>query len=221
MVSQYLGLKSQTKLVQFHKRKEVFMKLIGCAGQARNGKDVTADYLALKLGWNRGAFASNVKKIFCDTFMVDSNFIEKWKTSKEVPDGFQMVIRKALQFIGDGFRQIKDEVWVEMLLNSDFDSMIISDIRYVNELKAVRQRGGINILIYRPGFMNDDPNNSEAVMKRFANHFIENKVEGKVCSQGDYGLVDFFIVNDSSLEDLYAKIDALVIPHLKQEAILV
>lgn len=198
------------------------MKLIGCAGQARNGKDITADYLAKKLGWGRGAFASNVKRIFCEAFGVEPDFIEEWKTSSEMPEGFQMVVRKALQFIGDGFRQIKDGVWVDMLLRDNPDSLIISDIRYINELKAVRERGGINILIYRPGFMNDDPNDSEAVMKRFALHFIDGGREGRVRSQGDYGLVDFFLVNDGSLDDLYGKIDSLVVPHLEPKgAILV
>jgi hypothetical protein len=190
------------------------MKLIGCAGQARNGKDVTADHLARKLGWNRGAFASNVKRIFCDAFGVDYEFIEHWKTVPNAPEDFQMAVRNALQFIGDGFRQIKGEVWIDMLLRDEPDSLIISDIRYVNELRAVRKRGGVNVLIYRPGFMNDDPNDSEAVMRRFATHFLKMGREGSVSSSGDYGLVDFFIVNDGSVDDLFAKIDDLVVPHL-------
>jgi hypothetical protein len=190
------------------------MKLIGCAGQARNGKDVTADHLASRLGWKRGAFASNVKRIFCSTFGVDYEFIEKWKTVHDVPEGFQMAVRQGLQFIGDGFRQIKGDVWIDMLLRDRPESLIISDIRYVNELRAVNERGGRNILLYRPGFLNDDPNDSEAVMRRFVTHFLKTGREGIVRSEGDYGLVDFFIVNDGSVDDLLQKIDDLVIPHL-------
>lgn len=191
------------------------MKLLGCAGQLRNGKDVTADYLAHKLGWARGAFASNVKRIFCETFNVDSDFIEQWKTISEPPPGFSMPVRQALQFIGDGFRSIKDGIWIEKLLKCNTNSLIISDIRYKNELLKVKQLNGHNILIHRPGFLNDDPNPSEAVMKEFVLHFLDNKLEGKVESKSEaYSLIDFFLINDGTLDDLYSKIDNLVLPHI-------
>jgi hypothetical protein len=191
------------------------MRLLACAGQLRQGKDVTADYLAKRLGWGRGSFASNVKRIFCETFGADLDFIEKWKTVSEPPPGFKIPVRQALQFIGDGFRSIKDEIWIEMLLRDPEISLIISDVRYRNELSAVRARGGINILIYRPGFINDDPNDSEAQIRGFVEYFLQRGGEGKIdSSPGDFGLVDFFLVNDGSLDDLYSKIDRLILPHL-------
>jgi hypothetical protein len=190
------------------------MKLIGCAGQLRNGKDVTADYLAIKLGWGRGAFASNVKNIFCEAFGVDLEFIEKWKTIPQPPPGFNKPVRQALQFIGDGFRSIKDAVWIENLLKTSAESLIISDIRYKNELLKVKELGGKNILIYRPGFLNDDPNPSESVMKEFVINFLQNKKEGLVKSKGDFELIDFFLINDGTLDDFYIKIDKLVLPYI-------
>jgi hypothetical protein len=82
-------------------------------------------------------------------------------------------------------------------------------------LSAVRARGGINILIYRPGFINDDPNDSEAQIRGFVEYFLQRGGEGKIdSSPGDFGLVDFFLVNDGSLDDLYSKIDRLILPHL-------
>lgn len=190
------------------------MNLIGVAGQARAGKDTSADYLAEKMGWGRSSFASNVKRIFCETFSVQPEFIETWKTSKEAPEGFDLPIRKALQFIGDGFRQIKSSIWVDMLLRDTCSPTIISDIRYVNELRAIKNRGGKTILLYRPGFSNNDTNDSEAVMGRFVSHFLERGQEGLVTSTGDYGLVDFFIINGDSVSALHHKIDSLVVPHL-------
>ena len=192
------------------------MRLLACAGQLRQGKDVTADYLAKRLGWGRGSFASNVKRIFCETFGADLDFIEKWKTVPEPPPGFKIPVRQALQFIGDGFRSIKDGIWIEMLLRDPEISLIISDVRYRNELYAVRNRGGLNILIYRPGFINDDPNDSESQIRGFVEYFLRSGCEGKIDSApGDFGLVDFFLVNDGSLDDLYLKIDRLILPHLK------
>ena len=172
------------------------MRLLACAGQLRQGKDVTADYLAKRLGWGRGSFASNVKRIFCETFGADLDFIEKWKTVPEPPPGFKIPVRQALQFIGDGFRSIKDGIWIEMLLRDPEISLIISDVRYRNELYAVRNRGGLNILIYRPGFINDDPNDSESQIRGFVEYFLRSGCEGKIDSApGDFGLVDFFLVS--------------------------
>lgn len=194
------------------------MNLIGCAGQARNGKDETANYLAEKLGWHRGAFAFNVKRIFCDAFNVTPEFIEEWKTSSEIPEGFLVEVRKALQFIGDGFRQIKGSVWIDMLAREGHDSLIISDIRYTNELRSVKERKGLNILIYRPGYANNDANASESQIKRYVDFFLENGQEGlNKINHPEFGLVDFFIINDGSIEDLHSKIDKYVLPYIVKE----
>ena len=190
------------------------LKLVGCAGQQRVGKDMTSDHIARQLGWGRGAFATHVKRIFCDAFGVDMDFIEEWKVVPAPPPGFKTPVRQALQFIGDGFRGIKDSIWIDSLLEGNAEPMAISDIRYRNELLAVKRHGGVNILIHRPGYLNDDPNESEAQIRQFVEYFIKNGKEGRNEMEGDYGLVDFFIVNDGNLDRLYSKIDRLVLPHI-------
>ena len=192
--------------------------VIGVAGQLRQGKDVASDHLALALGLKRGAFATGVKQVFCEYFGVDMAFVERWKVVNEPPPGFLVNVRKALQFIGDGFRSIKDDVWIERLFSQHPDEVAISDVRYRNELAAVRERGGVNLLIYRPGFMNDDPNGSEAQIRPFVEHFLAASKEGRVHSHGDFGLVDFFVINDGGLDEFRAKIDDLVVPFLKRSA---
>jgi hypothetical protein len=190
--------------------------VIGVAGQLRQGKDVAADHLARALDLKRGAFATGVKQVFCEYFGVDMAFVERWKVVDEPPPGFLVSVRKSLQFIGDGFRSIKDDVWVERLFSQHPDDMAISDVRYRNELAAVRERGGFNLLVYRPGFMNDDPNGSEAQIRPFVEHFLAGGKEGRVAAHGDFGLVDFFVVNDGGIGDFHAKIDDLVVPFLKR-----
>jgi len=190
--------------------------IIGVAGQQRQGKDVASDHIAQVIGLNRGAFATGVKQVFCEYFGVDMEFVERWKVVDEPPPGFLVSVRKALQFIGDGFRSIKDDVWIERFFRDHPQNVVISDVRYRNELSSVRDRGGLNILIYRPGFMNNDPNGSEAQIRPFVEHFINAGVEGRVHSDGDFGLIDFFLVNDGVIGDLYSKIDDLVLPFLKR-----
>jgi len=190
--------------------------IVGVAGQLRQGKDVAADHIARELGLGRGAFAGSVKQAFCEYFGVDMEFVERWKVIHDPPPGFKINVRKALQFIGDGFRGIKEEVWIETFFRKSPKGVVISDVRYRNELAAVRQRGGFNMLMFRPGFLNDDPNGSESQIRRFVDRFLEDGKEGRVEAEGDFGLVDFFIVNDGTIDDLYAKIDEMVIPFLKR-----
>lgn len=187
------------------------MSVIGVAGQLRNGKDMTSDYLAEKLEFKRAAFASNVKKIFCDTFGVDLDFVEKWKTSAESPPGFNMNVRQALQFIGDGFRKIKSDIWIDLVFRNNPEKIVISDVRYVNELKKIKEKNGVNILIYRPGYLNQETNDSEAQIRPFVEYFLNEGKEGRVDAEDKFSLVDFFIINDGTLEDLYNKIDNLII----------
>lgn len=145
------------------------MKVIGLAAQAQMGKDTTADRIHSQLsdwGFVRSAFALKVKETFCDTFGVTMEFVEKWKVVNEPPPGFSMTVRKALQFIGDGFRQIQPNIWLDLAFRDRKDK-ILSDVRYVNEFVRVKEEGGLNILIGRPDRLNDDSNGSEAQIRPF------------------------------------------------------
>ena len=194
--------------------------IIGVSGQARFGKDEISNFLAKKLEYSRSAFASNVKKIFCDTFNVDMEFVEKWKVIPEPPPGFDMPIRQALQFIGDGFRKIKSDVWVDLVFNSNPEKIIISDVRYCNELVSIKNNKGINILIWRPNFENNDPNQSEAQIKKLVNWFADQKIEGRVSdlpkNSAPHGceFIDYFIINNGTINDFFNKVEKYIIPNL-------
>jgi hypothetical protein len=202
------------------------MKVIGIAGQLGNGKDVVADYLAARLnydcetdGWKRSAFANAVKETFESAFGVDRDFIESWKRNPEPPPGFTKNVRQSLQFIGDGFRQIRPNIWIEVALRDESKQLIISDSRYINEARAVKAKGGLMIVLYRPGFLNDDPNPSEAQIRPVVEWFAKNLKEGPVPKCMDepewLQLYDYFLVNDGTLEDLYTKIDKSLLPWIQ------
>ena len=207
-------------------------KIIGVAGQLANGKDVLSDYLCISLNkksgnWKRGAFATPLKQVFKDSFGVDDAFIEKWKRSTDIPPGMLMNVRKGLQFIGDGFRKIKSNIWIEMALREDRD-VILSDSRYWNEAKEIRQRDGLAIVIYRQGFLNDDPNESESQIKEVVLFCLENLGEGPIPNfqilKEKFGdkcpdsiqHYNYFIINDKEIEDLYKKIDSELVPYVEK-----
>lgn len=215
------------------------MKAIAVAAQLANGKDVFCDYLVERLNeslkqnnfplWERTAFANAVKQVFENSFGVDRTFIEDWKRNPDPPPNFLKNIRKSLQFIGDGFRQIKDEIWIEIALRDESKQLVISDSRYINEAKAVQSKGGIMFVLYRPGYLNDDPNPSEAQIRPIVEFCAKELQEGQIpkfsylkekygqACPDDLQYYDYYLINDGSLQDLYQKIDDQVVPFIKSK----
>ena len=203
-------------------------KIICFSGQQRNGKDESADHLVTKLsGWNRSSFAGDVKSTFCEMFNVDLAFIEKWKTNPEPPPGFIMNVRESLIFIGDGFRQIQPQIWVERCFKKSKYPVILSDGRYFSELRKVRELDGINVLIYRDGFLNDIKNASESELRPLIEFYIESGIDGPTAEYlynrtvplEEVRLVDYFIRNDSDLNSLYNKIDQNLVPFIQRKIV--
>ena len=198
------------------------MKAIVLSGQCGNGKDELANHLASILNqttaetWTRNAFAYGVKKIYCETFGVTIDFLEKWKRIDEAPPGMQMPVRKALQFIGDGFRQIKSNIWIELALRDEGKNKIISDGRYFNEAIATRKQGGYNILVWRPGHENNDPNPSESQIKVVVDWCKANmSTSGPIITdEHPMALYDFFMINDGTIKDLQDRITTLLLPQI-------
>lgn len=204
------------------------MKIVGFASQLAMGKDTAADYLAQELNrvktvgdWERGAFANAVKDTFCRAFNVDRDFLEKWKRIDEPPPGMLMNIRKSLQFVGDGFRKIVNDIWIDIALRDNSKQLVISDCRYINEAKHIREREGINVIIYRPGYFNNDENPSESQIKPIIEWCLKNQKEGEIVHNDPNApegskYYDFFLINDKDICDLHFKIRDLLIPYIER-----
>jgi len=208
-------------------------KTIGIGGQLANGKDETANYLATQLNelchtnWKRNAFANKVKETFERAFNKDREFIEKWKRIEVPPPGFKKNIRQCLITIGDGFRQMQPNIWIEQAFVGQDNHQIISDCRYVNETKYIREQGGITILLWRDGYMNNIDNPSEQEFMPFITKCLSSQswgtgdtrwtpFEGEI-SPGMEIPFDLFIRNDGTIDDLKRKADEIIIPYLKKK----
>jgi len=191
------------------------MKIIGVAGQRRNGKDEIADHLASILNesesirWHRTSFAKNVKKVFCETFNVDYDFVEKWKTESCPPPGFEKNIRESLQFIGDGFRKMQPNIWMDLVFKNLNKPIIISDCRYINEVNKIKSLDGICVFVWRSGFENNDLNESESQLRPMVDWVMENGEKPPYADSFDY-----IVKNNGTLEDLYAKIEDEIFPSI-------
>lgn len=138
--------------------------LIGLAGAARSGKDAAAQAL-LDAGWTRRAFADKVKEMLYAMnptlpepeyrdgsttlrYEVDSY---GWDTTKEL----YPLVREYLQRLGtEGARGVLGEnVWIDALFRDagTWGPTVVTDVRFPNEANAIRARGGLVVLIRRPG----------------------------------------------------------------------
>jgi len=194
--------------------------IIGLAGQAAAGKDTVADILIPELnkiaGYDfvRDSFAGNVKKIFAQAFQVDLPFIESWKRSPTPPHGFLIPVRKGLQLIGDGFRQIKSDVWIDYVLENQQHDIVVSDVRYCNEAVNIKKKQGINIVLIRPDKMNNDDNDSEKIIGQVALHFEKMEYNGPITYNQTYPMFDYFLKNDGDLDRLRNRVINNLLPFI-------
>ena len=192
------------------------MRIIGVSGQLRNGKDTVCDFLlpglnALGLGkWVRTAFADSLKDNVCRIFGVTREFIERWKTIDQPPQGWNRPVRECLIWLGDGCRSFKSSVWLEKILRQP-GNKLVSDCRYMNELHLIHKYG-IVIRVIRPGFSNSMANGSESELARWD----KDAVEGPVSPANDIPF-DYILYNDGTLEELREKIVTDVIPFCEQK----
>lgn len=135
--------------------------LIGLCGYARTGKDTAAANMP---GWHRFAFADALKSdlaplladVGCD--LADAEH----KTTA----------RPLLVAWGATARAFRPAYWVERLFRAiDFskrERVIITDVRYPNEVAEILRRGGVVVRIVRPGIgpANDEEARSIAQIER-------------------------------------------------------
>jgi len=136
------------------------VSIIGFSGYARSGKDTAAQVLVNK-GWKRASFADGIRNALFK--LNPSVMIEVEKSDFEnvlVNHSLQTVvnslgwerakhnleIRQLLQRFGTevGREMFGTDFWVEHLLNNlpDGSKIVIPDVRFPNEVKAIKQLGG-------------------------------------------------------------------------------
>lgn len=146
------------------------MSIIGLSGRARSGKDTLGQYLIeiFKEKYNRHfmrvAFADELKKMCAEHF--DLSYEQLWGDKKEEPDyrypketsdidlltsDIFWTPREIMQEFGGFYRRIDRNFWVNILdkyVGNDKD-IIVTDVRYLNEVGYIEENGGVNIRVVR------------------------------------------------------------------------
>jgi len=212
--------------------------IIGFVGLIGSGKDTAADYLVNFHGFRRDSFASTLKDAVANVFGWDRTLLEgrtsearKWREQID-PWWAQrlgmphLTPRWILQYWGtevvrEGFH---DDMWIASLENKmrkTQDDIVISDVRFPNEIKAIHNSGGMVVRIKRgedPEWFIDaehynrgpDGNIDWALSKkRLDNHNVHSSEYSWIGCP-----IDQTVFNDSTIDQLFDQIKNLVLDRL-------
>lgn len=171
-------------------------RIIGLTGHARVGKDTVGAYLMRAHGFDRLAFADQVRQaLFTLNPVICTNegkyyplrFCAQeygWEFIKAQADG-----RGLLQRMGTdiGRRMFGADCWIKMvdrqIQQARPESLVITDVRYDNEAEYIRSIGGVIWEITRAG------------IERINTHASEQGI--------DRHLIHMTLTNDGTLQELY------------------
>ena len=140
--------------------------IIGISGFQGAGKDTVADYLQNIYGFKRDSFAATLKDAVAAVFGWDRELLEGRTTEsrawREQVDAWwanrlnmpNLTPRLVLQLWGTEVarRAFHDDTWIASLenkLSKAHNDIVITDVRFPNEIQAVRNAGGVVIRVVR------------------------------------------------------------------------
>jgi len=207
--------------------------IIGVCGFIGSGKDTIADYLTNYHGFRRESFANSLKDCVAQVFGWDRTMLEGrttqarewreqvdlwWAERLNMP---HLTPRWVLQYWGTEVcrKGFHDDIWIASLehkLLYSSDNIVISDCRFPNEIKSIRNAGGMVIRVKRgdePTWYQDaaDMNAGD----RCSNYMIaKTRIQKSGIHASETAWVgtkfDHVLDNNSSIDDLFLQIKGLV-----------
>ena len=208
--------------------------IIGVCGFIGSGKDTIADYLVNLHHFRRESFANTLKDAVAQVFGWDRTMLEGrtkqarewreqvdpwWSQRLGIP---HLTPRFILQQWGTEVcrKGFHDDIWIASLenkLRNSRDDVVISDCRFPNEIKAIKQSGGIVVRVVRGAepewydaavSLNRGPNgNSTWALsgRRLAQLGVHASETAWVGTQ-----FDVVLDNNGTLDDLYQQVKQLI-----------
>lgn len=189
--------------------------IIGLAGEKESGKDTIGAYLIKTHGFERKAFADPLKKSVAALFSIPFSDVDKLKADSKIrvaigyEDSFNHIVpaytvltfREILERKGtEGGRDIfGTDFWVDQTLPVTGyypgRAIVVTDCRFNNEAARIKELGGFVVRVIRPG----------ADGGGHASNTIDFEC-------------DYTIYNNSTLEELYTRIETMLTLQMWQTA---
>jgi len=211
--------------------------IVGFVGLIGAGKDTAADYLVNFHGFRRDSFANTLKDAVAAVFGWDRIMLEgrtaqarKWREEVDTWWADRLGIpnltpRWVLQYWGtevcrQGFH---DDIWiasVENKMRKTKDNIVISDVRFPNEIKAIHDAGGRVIRVKRgpePDWYEHAINFNKGerhIGWAIGRHHLEQLGIHSSETAWVGGDIDITIDNDGSIDDLFEHLRNQVSDHL-------
>jgi len=208
--------------------------IVGVTGLIGSGKDTIANYLTTFHGFKKESFANSLKDSVAYVFGWDREMLEGTTTSSrewreqvdmwwsERLDIPHLTPRWVLQYWGtevcrSGFH---DDIWIASLenkLRNTKDHVVISDCRFANEVKAIKNAGGITIRVsrgenpiwYDAAIEYNKGPNGNTLWALSKAKLEKNKVHASEYSS--IGLnYDYHLENNGSIDDLYQQVQSII-----------
>lgn len=203
-------------------------QIIGICGFIGSGKDTAADYLVNFHEFRRDSFAATLKDAVAAVFGWDRELLEGrtkharewreqvdtwWAERLKMPE---LTPRLALQLWGTEVcrRSFHDDIWIASLesrLRNSRDNIVISDCRFPNEIKAIKNAGGKVVWVQRGELP------SWHIMAAKANHgdiVAAEKLKALGVHASETAWVgtdfDYIVDNNGTVDDLYNRIAMIV-----------
>jgi hypothetical protein len=209
--------------------------IIGVCGFIGSGKDTIADYLTNFHGFRRESFANSLKDAVAYVFGWDRTMLEGrtkqarewreqvdpwWAERLKMPD---LTPRWILQYWGTEVcrRAFHDDIWIASLenkLRNSTDDIVISDCRFPNEIKSIKDAGGIVIRVVRgaePAWYRDaaDMNAGDKCMN-YA--LAKSRMQSLNIHASETAWVgtkfDAIMDNNGNIDELFAQVKQLISP---------
>ena len=204
--------------------------IIGLVGLIGSGKNSAAEYLTAAYDFKQESFASSLKDTLSCIFGWNRNKLEGlieedriwrdqvdlwWSQKLNIPN---LTPRKMLQQVGtDLFRNhFHNDIWIASLenkLQKYTGNVVITDCRFPNEIKAVRNLGGAVVRVKRgiePEWFNDALYLNQNPDTKYRN-FLQDRLDKNNIHASEIAWIgtefDYILENDKSLVDLYLQID--------------
>ena len=203
--------------------------IIGVCGFIGSGKDTIADYLVNFHEFRRESFASTLKDAVAAVFGWDRTMLEgRTKAAREWREQVDpwwaerlsmptLTPRWVLQYWVTEVcrRAFHDDIWIASLenkLRNSKDHVVISDCRFPNEIKSIKDAGGIIVWVQR-GKLPDWYDTAIAANQGHNWAIQELKMQKIHASETAWvgTAFDAILDNNGSIDDLYTQAKDLII----------